>query len=124
MTAQSTNDTTTAIRPTAIGGLLVVLASVVVSIVARGVLTETVRIRWTVGTHYHYGPEHAPTVAVLAAFPIALLVLYAGFRWLGRSLERVDEVDDLGIVLELTALAVLATVLAVQLLIVALNVWT
>ncbi|WP_436344742.1 hypothetical protein [Natronorubrum sp. FCH18a] len=111
------------VRPTSIGGLLVVFASAVVSIVSYGALAETIRIRWTVGTHYQYGPEHAPAIAVLVAFPVALLGLYVGFRWLERTLERTDEFEGLGILIEITAVAVLATVLAAQFLIVALNLW-
>ena len=74
------------LRPTAVGGLLVVLASVAVSLAAAPVLGDSVRIRWSVGTYY--GPEYAPTPLVLAAFPALVAVTYVGFRALAWGLER------------------------------------
>ncbi|ELY40004.1 hypothetical protein [Natronorubrum tibetense] len=123
MGIHNTTGTAARIRPTSFGGLFIVCASAIVSALSYGTLAETVRIRFTVDTHYRYGPKHASTLAVLVAFPIALLGLYVGFRWLGRTLAGVDESAELRLLLDATTLAVFAAVLVAQCLIVALNLW-
>ncbi|MFA9417190.1 hypothetical protein [Natrinema sp. HArc-T2] len=111
------------LRPTAGGGLLVVLASVAVSLAAAPALGDSVRIRWSIGTYY--GPEYAPTPLALAAFPAIIAVIYVGFWAVRVGLERTgafDATDDLvRSVYELCALVTLLTLVVVQVLFVAAN---
>lgn len=100
---------------------MIVLASIATSLASYGVLGEAVRIRWAVGVHY--GPEYAPTGAVLAAFPAVIAVLYVGFRWLGRRLEGTDEFDEDRGIYELAALATLGMLVVVQVALVAANLY-
>lgn len=115
MSASTLRSTVRWLRPTALGGFVFVL----VSVVAHSALTTSIRIRWSVGTHY--GPEHAPTVAVLVVFPVTLAALYLGSRWFRTYLDRDDELTELGPVYEIGTLAVFGLVLAVQLLLIVLN---
>lgn len=111
------------LRPSAPGGLAVVLLSVVTSIVSSGLLPERFRIRWTVGNFQHYGPEHVPTLAVLVAFPAALAALYLGSRWLRSRLERTDRFEEDRALYEQIVLAVLGSVVVLQVGIILLNLW-
>lgn len=123
MSTSTVRPRTTWLRPTAFGGILLVLSSIVVSATAYGMLASSIRIRWTVGTYYHYGPEYAPTMVVLASFPTLLAVLFVGFRWLRTRLERLDEFDDVQPVYELGVLAVFGMLLAVQITLIAFNIY-
>lgn len=118
MTRSGTNGTN-GFRPSSIGGLLAVLASVAVSVASADALGESVRIRWSVGTYY--GPEHAPATIVLVAFPLALTGLYVGFRLLGGYLDRVDGFDEVRILYEVSVLASLLALLGVHVALVAAN---
>ena len=93
------------LRPTAGGGLLLVVASGLCSLLAAGVLPAQVRIRWSVGTSY--GPEFAPTMLVLAGFPVAIGAVFVGARALATGLRRRTELDDVRPVYEACTLAVL-----------------
>ncbi|MFC7232098.1 hypothetical protein ACFQMM_13150 [Saliphagus sp. GCM10025308] len=109
-------------RPFSLGGLVIVLASVALSAVSYGRLADTVRIRWTIGTYY--GPEHAPTLVVLVAFPLALAGLYAGAWWLRTWLVRrgaIDELDEFRLVYDACVLAILGAIGACQFVLVVLN---
>ncbi len=108
------------LRPTAMGGLLVVLASAAVSLAAAPALGDSVRIRWSIGTHY--GPEYAPTAVALAAATALVAVAYLGLRTLGTVLERRGAFDRHRGYYELCALAVLVTLVLCQLAVVAANV--
>lgn len=77
------------------------------------------RIRWSVGTYY--GPEYAPTLAVLAGFSIVVAIAYLGFRWLALLLEGTDEFDAARGYYELATGAVLASIVLFQIAIVAAN---
>lgn len=79
------------LRPTAWTGALLVLASAAISLVGGGVLPEQIRIRWTVGTYY--GPEFAPALLVMAAFPLFVAGLFVGLRALARVFERAEELE-------------------------------
>lgn len=109
------------LRPTSVGGLLIVLASAAVSLGASQVLGDSVRIRWSVGTYY--GPEYAPTDVALAVFPVVVAVAYLGLRALGTALEGTPEFDRHRGYYELCALAVLATLVIVQVAFVVANLW-
>ncbi|UTF54231.1 hypothetical protein [Natronosalvus rutilus] len=106
-------------RPLSLGGLVIVLASVALSAVSYGRLSDTVRIRWTIGTYY--GPEHAPTLAVLVAFPVSLIGLYAGAQWLRTWLVRRGAIDEFRLVYDACVLATLSVIVACQFVLVVLN---
>lgn len=110
------------LRPTAAGGLLIVLASVATSLVAAGSLPERVRVRWSVDPSYHVGPEYAPALAVLVAAPVAVATLYAGSRWFRGWLERTEtDFGDVSALYEAAVLGLLATLVIVQIALVAAN---
>lgn len=95
--------------------------SIIISIVSYNALGEMTRIRWTIGTYY--GPEYAPTVAVVAVFPVFVVALYVGFRWLRRYLEKAKEFESVSPYYEFVTLATLGLVVSVQILLVALNLY-
>lgn len=109
------------LRPTSGGGLLVVVASVAVSLAAATALGSSVRIRWSVGTYY--GPEHAPTHLALTAFPAVVAVTYLGVRALATGLEGTAAFDRFRGYYELCALAGLATLVLAQVAFVVANLW-
>ncbi|ELZ19811.1 hypothetical protein C477_07528 [Haloterrigena salina JCM 13891] len=109
------------LRPTAGGGLALVAVSAAVSLAAAGLLGETLRIRWSVGTYY--GPEYAPTVIVLAAFPILVAVAAAAFRGGATLLERSEGFDGNWGYYELAALVVLLSLLLTQIVLIVANLW-
>ncbi|RQG95937.1 hypothetical protein [Natrarchaeobius chitinivorans] len=113
--------TGTRFRPTAGGGLIVVLSSIAVSLVALQFLGSQLRIHWSVGTHYQLGPEYAPTLAVLAAFPIIVTALFAGLSLLGRRLERVESFEDGRAYYELVAFGTMTAVVIFQVTLVGAN---
>lgn len=125
MVSHNTGNTETRGHPTTVGGLLIVAASIVLSTVAHGLLADTMRIhyRWTVGTYTHYGPEYAPTLTVLVAFPIMVIGLYISAHWLGSYLAHLDEYAELRPIYQITVLAALTMILVVQIAIIALNLW-
>lgn len=124
MSATTISGTAARLRPTSLGGLLVVLASVAVSLASAGRLGTRVRIRWTVGPDYHLGPEYASAPVVLAAFPVAVAALYVGFRRLGRRLERADGFDDARVYYEAAVFGALVALVLVQGALVAANVYS
>ncbi|WP_222916358.1 hypothetical protein [Natrinema sp. SYSU A 869] len=109
------------LRPTAAGGVLLVLASVAVSLASVRVLGDSVRIRWSIGTYY--GPEYAPTAIVLALFPAIAAATYLGLRALATVLEGTSEFDRHRGYYELCVLAVLAVLVIVQIAVIAANLW-
>ena len=119
----STRLAASSLRPTAGGGLALVLVSAAVSLAGVGLLEETMRIRWSVGTYY--GPEHAPTAVVLAAFPILVAVAIGAFRGVAVALERSDgdEFDGTRPYYEVAALTVLLSLVVTQVALVAANLW-
>ena len=109
---------------TTFGGLVIALTSAVLSIVSYSHLESTVRIRWTVGTYQHYGPEYISTLLVLVAFPVIVASIYIGARWLKAYLERSGEIDDAEefyTIYDICTLVTLGTVVAGQLVIIGLN---
>lgn len=110
------------LRPTAAGGLLIVLASAATSLLAAGSLPERVRVRWTVDPSYHVGPEYAPALVVLIAAPVAVATLYAASRWFRGWLQRTEPgFEDVSVVYEAAVLGLLATLVLVQVALVAAN---
>lgn len=109
------------LRPTSLGGLLIVLASAAVSLGSVRVLGDSVRIRWSIGTYY--GPEYAPTYLALVVFPVIVALTYLGFWALGTALEGSPEFDRHRGYYELCTLVVLAVLVIVQVAFVAANLW-
>ncbi|ADB62141.1 hypothetical protein Htur_3277 [Haloterrigena turkmenica DSM 5511] len=109
------------LRPTAGGGLALVAVSAAVSLAAAGLLGETLRIRWSVGTYY--GPEYAPTTIALAAFPILVAVAVGAFRGLANVLVRTEAGDRERGHYELAVLTVLLSLLVIQVTLVLANLW-
>lgn len=107
------------LRPTSLGGVVCLLASVAVSIASYGALEESMRIRWTIGTHY--GPEYASTAVVLAAFPLGVAAAVAVSRAAAAVLERTAEFDAARAWYELAVLAVLLWLLLAQVALVVAN---
>ena len=110
-------------RPTGGGSLALLVASVAVSLLSIGLLEETMRIRWSVGTYY--GPEYASTAVVLTAFPLAIAAGAAAFRALAGVLERhaPDAFDEGRAAYELSVLAFHLCLLFAQVGLVAANLW-
>lgn len=111
-------------RPSALIGGVLVLVSIALSAVSYGYLADTIRIRWTIGTYQHYGPEYVSTLAVLVVFPVAVSGLYAGSRWLKTYLKRaghIEELSEFRAVYDVCVLLTLGTVIAVQLALIILN---
>lgn len=119
--SDSTADGGTRRLPTTVGGALIVLASVALSLAAARPLGDRVRIRWTVGETYHVGPEHAPTTLVLVAFPLFVALTYVGFVALGRVLEGIGDLEGSRVYYDLAVLGTLGLVVLVQTLLVAMN---
>lgn len=114
MVGNTTAVKTRRVRSSSLGGLALVSAS----IVAHRLLANTVRIRWTVSTHHHYGPEYTPTTTVFIAFPLLVAGLYVGAQWLKSYLETRetgDEFDDIPAIYNTCVLLTLGTVVTVQL---------
>lgn len=112
-------EASSAVRPTAGGGLATILLSAAVSLAALAPLGSSVRIRWAVGTHY--GPEYAPAALVLVAFPIAVALAVVGARALATALERRDAFDGARPYYELAVLSVLLWLLVGQVVLVVAN---
>lgn len=111
-------------RLSAPGGIVFVLASIALSVVSYGSLAEVIRIRWTIGTYPHYGPEYMSTLSVLIVFPVVITGLYVGSRRLKTALKRADhiqEFDEFRAVYDGCVLLTLGMVLAVQLALIVLN---
>lgn len=110
--------------PSTLGGIVLVLVSIALSAISYGYLAETVRIRWTIGTYQHYGPEYVSTLAALIVFPVAVAGLYTGARWLKTYIERaglIEDVDEFRAVYDVCVLLTVGMVLAVQLALIILN---
>lgn len=121
MTASALKRTVAWRRPTDVGGLLAVLASVVLSTVGYGLLGARVRIRWSVGVHY--GPEYAPTLVVLGGFPVAVSALYVGCTWLARQFERTDGFEADGRYYAFAVVGLLGVLVLVQAILIGANLY-
>lgn len=75
----------------ALGSAGVVLLSVALSSIGYGILPAQMRIHWTLGMGPYYGPEFAPTLAVLSGFPVLIGGLALGTYWLDTLLRRIEE---------------------------------
>lgn len=72
-------------------GSLGVVLSAVLSSIAYGMLPVQMRIHWTLGMGPYYGPEFAPTLAVLGGFPLLIAGLALGANWLDALLHRSED---------------------------------
>lgn len=124
MAATDAVPSTDRIDATSLGGIVIVLTSGLLSIASYGSLGATVRIRWTVGPSYHYGPERASAMLVLVGFPVVLAGLALAAMWLRTRLQRSAQLEafaDVRIVYDGCVLLTLGAVLAGQLVLVVLN---
>lgn len=107
------------VRPTALGGIGIVLASVFVSLAATSLVAETMRIRWAVGTYY--GPAVVDAGWVLLGFPVLSALLYGGLRVARSRLDPTAARTDT-VVFEFVTLGLLLTVVLIQIILIGLNV--
>lgn len=119
MTARTVTRIVTRIRPLTIVGVLAVLASLALSIVAYGHLGQSLRIRWAVGTHY--GPEHASTLAVLGALTLTMIVVAVGSRLLVTVVDTRGGPAAVRRAVEIVSVGVLVSLLLLQTLLVGMN---
>ena len=120
MAAKNTSVTTERMRPSSLGGIVLVLASIGVSIVSYGALGDTIRIRWTVGTYHHYGPEYVSTLPALLVFPVTVALLYICARWGKRYIRQngdIESLDELHSIYDVLVLLLLGVVVTSQLVI-------
>ncbi|MFC6942133.1 hypothetical protein ACFQE8_19500 [Salinirubellus sp. GCM10025818] len=103
-----------------VGVLTAIVASAVESLVAYGALPARMRIHWSLGGPY-YGPEFAPTGALLALFPVFVLTVGVGAHWANTELQGTDTRDVVRSCLALGTLGTLALLLGTQTLLVAAN---
>ena len=75
----------------ALGSIGAVLLSTVGSVVASGMLPARVRIHWTLGLGSYYGPEFAPTLLVLTAFPVVIAATAFGACWVAARGRHTDK---------------------------------
>lgn len=114
-------------QPTSLGGSVIVIISIVLSTISYGPLADTIRIRWTIGTYQHYGPESVTTLPVLVAFPVLVAGLYIGARWLKTYLECNDSIGDsveFNAIYDICMLLTIGTVVVSQIIIIVLNLWS
>jgi uncharacterized membrane protein YidH (DUF202 family) len=95
------------------------VVSTAISLVAVGVLPDSMRIRWSLGTHY--GPEFAPTGLVLTAVPVAIVLVFGGARALAGAFEGREQGYKTRHVYELCTLAVLLSLVLIQVTLVVAN---
>lgn len=99
-----------------------VLASIALGVATYGALPSTLRVRYTVGPGVHYGPETLPTALVLAGVPVAIVAGYALFKGVGVALARRETAfEPVRPLYDLAAAAALVSLLAVEALLVGLN---
>lgn len=77
-------------RPLASAGVAVTALSAALSGLTYGLLPDRLRIHWTLGAGPYYGPEFAPTPAVLIGFPALVAGLAIGAYWLDARLRRTE----------------------------------
>lgn len=104
-----------------VGRPAAVLLSTLASVIASGLLPEQIRIHWTLGMGPYYGPEFAPTVLVLAVFPVSVSILAIGTHWLEARFRKLNESTDLGPLYAGVVLLSLALLLSSQALVIGLN---
>ena len=78
-------------RPLALAGIGITVLSAALSALTYGLLPDRLRVHWTLGAGPYYGPEFAPTPAVLIGFPALIAGLALGTYWLDTRLRRTEE---------------------------------
>ena len=104
--------------PITLASVGTVLTSIVASLVAFIVLTDTIRIRWYVGEYEHWGPKYIAAEPLLLLFPTAVGFGYLVTRVFRHQLQdkKVTQAYDLAVLFGLVGL------LSIQLLVIILNV--
>lgn len=100
-----------------LGGLVTVTLSLVASIIGYATLPARLRIHWTLMDGPYYGPEFAPTVVVVALFPLAIASIGVGAYWIGTRVHHADEFAGARPYYILGILGMLVTILLTQLVI-------
>lgn len=77
-------------RLLAVCSLTLTLVSAAGSIVASGLVSEQMRIHWSLGMGPYYGPEFAPAAVVLGLFPALIGGLSVGAYWVDTRLQQVE----------------------------------
>lgn len=95
--------------------------SAVESTVAYGVLPDRMRIHWTLGMGTYYGPETAPTVLVLAAFPALITSIALGAYWIAGRLRSSEAFAAVRPYYVFAVLGTVAIILGIQTIIVLAN---
>jgi hypothetical protein len=97
-----------------LGSVTAVLVSTLTSVVGYLTLPAEMQIHWTLGAGPYYGPEFAPTAAVLAVFPVLLGAVALGARWVASKLSHeLDDTTD-GLAYAMSIVATVTVVLGVQ----------
>jgi hypothetical protein len=104
--------------PSPLASAVAVALSVATSALGSLALPAQVRIHWTLGRGPYYGPETAPTVAVLVLFPVLVAGVALGAR---RFRGRAGADGTAGPYGRLVAWSALAVLLGTQGLLVAAN---
>lgn len=94
-----------------VGATLALLASIAMGVLANSDLPDELRIHW--GSPY-YGPEFAPKLVVLVAFPLLVGLLFVAFRWLASRLATVEDFETVRPFLDWTVVSTLVILVAVQ----------
>lgn len=79
-------------RLLALTGVGVTVLSIALSGFAYGFLPEQMQIHWTLGLGPYYGPEFAPKLAILTAFPATIAGIVLGSYQLDTRFQHVEEV--------------------------------
>ena len=90
---RSGDDGTGGSRLLVIGSFCFTLLSSAGSLIAYGMVPDQLRIHWTLGMGPYYGPEFAPTGALLALFPVFVLTVGVGAHWANTELQGTDTRD-------------------------------
>lgn len=88
----SDKDSSGGSRLLALTGIGVTALSIALSGLAYGFLPEQMQIHWTLGLGPYYGPEFAPTLAILTAFPATIAGIALGAYRLDTRFQHVEEV--------------------------------
>lgn len=75
-------------RRLAVAGVGITALSAALSALSYGFLPDRMRIHWTLGAGPYYGPEFAPTPAVLIGFPALIAGIAIGAYALDTRLRR------------------------------------
>lgn len=97
-----------------LGTVAAVLVSTLTSLVGYRLLPAEVQIHWTLGAGPYYGPEFAPTAAVLILFPVLVGVVALGTSWLAGKLPQEPDAATDRLAYTISVVGIVAVLLGVQ----------